>query len=581
MDTTPIRLPLAQSLRGYRMPWLRQDLSAGLAIAAVGLPSAIAYPAIAGLPPETGLYACIAPLVAYAVFGPSRQLIVGPDAATMTVLAGAMGSVLAVAPSADRVAVACTLALGVGGLCLVARLLRLGILASFLSRPILLGFFCGVSLSILVGQINRFTGVRIESDGVLGSLIELIGKRELIQWPSLLLAVAMFGVLQAASALKSPVPGPVVVVVLSVALSALFDFSGRGIAVVGDLPSGLPALGLPAMAGLPITQILTGSAAIFLVSFGAGIITARSFGARGGYHVEPNGELVGFGAANIAAGLSGAFPVTASDSRTAVNATVGGQTQVAALVAAAALVATLLFLQGALRILPIPALGAILAAAAISLIDLSSLRQIWRISPMEFVFALIALAGPIGLGVLSGVVIAVSLTLLYVVQQMMFPHDAMLGREPGRDGFYKLHRSPNARAVPGLALCLVQGNLLFFNADYVSARLRAIVATLADDTEWMVLDASAIVQVDITGAEVFRDIHAELAGRGIKFGVAELHADVRTLLDRAGVIDLIGNGMVFEDLDDALRGFEARPVARSSQSGQGSQLPLHGGNGNG
>ena len=494
-------LSLAPSLRGYRAAWLRSDVSAGLAIAAVGLPSAIAYPAIAGLPPETGLYASIAPLVAYAIFGPSRQLIVGPDAATMTVLAGVLTAVLAATPGeTDRVGVAAVLALVVGALYLLARLLRLGVLATFLSRPILTGFFAGVSLSILIGQIGRMTGVKIEAEGLVAPLVELAHKAGSIHLPTLLLAAAMFVLLQVVRMTRFPVPGPVVVVVVSVLLSALFDFEGHGIAVVGDIPAGLPALTLPRLAGLPIDTILLGAAAIFLVSFGAGIVTARSFGAQAGYAVDPNRELTGFGAANLAAGLFGAFPVTASDSRTAVNLTVGGRSQAAGLVAAATLVATLLYLGPALRVLPIAALGAILAATALSLIDLAALRRIWRVSPMEFVFALIAMWGPISLGVLNGVVIAIGATLAYLLREMMFPHDAMLGLIPGRDGFYKLHRRPDARPVPGLALCLIQGSLLFFNADHVRARLSAIADDLPPDTRWFVLDASAIVQVDSTGA---------------------------------------------------------------------------------
>ncbi|MEQ1953578.1 SulP family inorganic anion transporter [Mesorhizobium sp. CN2-181] len=550
------------------MSWLRHDISAGLAIAAVGLPSAIAYPAIAGLPPETGLYASITPLVAYALFGPSRQLIVGPDAATMTVLAAAMAAVLAAAPEADRVAVAATMALCVGAFCLLARALHLGIIASFLSRPILIGFFAGISLSIMIGQIKRVTGVPIDADGLISPLVELARKANLIHWPSLLLAAAMFALLQASSALRSPIPGPVIVVVISVLLSLLFDFQGHGIDVVGDVPSALPSLHLPALNGLPFDLILSGSAAIFLVSFGAGIVTARSFGARGGYRVDADGELVGFGAANVAAGLFGTFPVTASDSRTAINANVGGRSQMASIVAAAALVATLLFLSDALRILPVPALGAILVSAAISLIDLSALRQIWRISPIEFVFALFALFGPIGLGVLYGVMIAIGATLLYILRQMMFPREAMLGRIPGRDGFYKLHRSPSARAVPGLAITIVQGSLLFFNSDYVEKRLREIAETLAADTKWFVLDASAIAQIDSTGATMLGDFAADLAKRGIAVGLAELHADARALLGRAGVLASIGPEMIFDDLDDAFRAFEARGSGTS-----GSPMP--------
>ncbi|RWN98787.1 SulP family inorganic anion transporter [Mesorhizobium sp.] len=556
-----LRLPVLTSLSGYQPGWVRSDVSAGLAVAAVGLPSAIAYPAIAGLPPETGIYASIAPLVAYAIFGPSRQLIVGPDAATMTVLAAVLVAVTATVPiglEVDRTAIAAILALGVGLFCLAAWVLRLGVLATFLSRPILTGFFIGISLSILIGQIGRFTGVKIEAEGLLAPVLELLRKAGSIHWPSLLLALGMFGLLQIARAMRFPVPGPVLVVVLSVVLSAVFDFEGRDIAVVGDIPTGLPSLSLPAIADLPIQTLALGTAAIFLVSYGAGIITARSFGAIGGYPVDPNRELIGFGAANIGAGLFGAFPVTASDSRTAVNLTVGGRSQVTSIVAAATLIATLLFLGPTLRIIPIPALGAILAATAISLIDLAALRQIWRISRMEFVFALIAMWGPIGLGVLNGVVIAIGATLVYVLRKLMFPRDAMLGRVPGHDGFYKLHRTPEARQVPGLAVCLIQGSLLFFNTDYVASRLRSIAQELPADTRWLLIDASAISQIDSSAAAMLEELCDELRNRGIRLGVAELHAEARDILVRAGVIERIGSDMVFDIPEEAYHAFEAQ-----------------------
>ncbi|MDQ6436367.1 SulP family inorganic anion transporter [Mesorhizobium sp. LHD-90] len=554
-------LPVPAGLSGYQPGGIRHDVSAGLAVAAVGLPSAIAYPAIAGLPPETGIYASIAPLVAYAFFGPSRQLIVGPDAATMTVLAATLVAVTASAPAGlavDRTAIAAILALGVGLCCVAAWVLRLGVLATFLSRPILTGFFIGVSFSILVGQIGRFTGVDIDADGLLRPVLELLRKAGSIHWPSLVLALGMFGVLQVARIMRFPVPGPVLVVVLSAILSAVFDLEGRGIAVVGDIPTGLPSLTLPRIADLPLQTLALGSAAIFLVSYGAGIITARSFGAMAGYPVDPNRELIGFGAANIAAGLFGAFPVTASDSRTAVNLTVGGRSQATSIVAAATLIATLLFLGPALRIIPIPALGAILAATAINLIDLAALRQIWRISRMEFVFALIAMWGPIGLGVLNGVVIAIGATLAYVLRKLMRPRDAMLGRVPGRDGFYKLHRTPEARQAPGLAVCLIQGSLLFFNTDYIATRLRSIADALPADTHWLVIDASAISQIDSSAAEMLGELCDELRGRGIRLGLAELHAEARGMLHRAGVIERIGPAMVFDNLEDASRAFDVQ-----------------------
>jgi SulP family sulfate permease len=563
-EATPDR-PILASFAGYKPAWLRWDVSAGLAIAAVGLPSAIAYPAIAGLPPETGLYASILPLVAYAIFGPSRQLIVGPDAATITVMAAVLAGIPGL-EQAERVQVAAALALAVGGLYLGARLLGLGVLATFLSRPILVGFFAGISLSILVGQIGRITGLAIESEGLIAPLIELAGEVGSIHWPSLVLAAAMFGVLEASRLLRLPIPGPVLVVVVSVVLSVLFDFRGLGIAVVGDIPSSLPALSLPATAGLPFDRLLLGAAAVFLVSFAAGIVTARSFGARGGYPVDADREMVGFGAANLAAGLFGAFPVTASDSRTAINSSVGGRSQVAGIVAAAALLLTVLYLKPALSILPIPALGAILIAAAISLIDVDALRQIWRISRAEFGFAMIALFGPISLGVLNGVIIAIGATFAYLLHKMMYPRDALLGRVPGRDGFYKLHRRPEAKPVPGMTIFLIQGSLLFFNADHVQARLRAVIDGLPAGTRWLVLDASAVTQVDSTAAAMLEEVRAALADRGVALGLAELHADVRELLDRAGLLAAIGPEMIFEDLEDAASAFEAQGAGSSGRS---------------
>jgi high affinity sulfate transporter 1 len=550
--------PLFASFAGYRPGWLRGDVAAGLAIAAVGLPTAIAYPAIAGLPPETGLYASIAPLVAYAVFGPSRQLIVGPDAATVTVVAAVLAAIPGLA-AADRPGVAAMLAHLVGLLYLGGRLLGLGVLSTFLSRPILVGFFAGISLSIIVGQFKRVTGVPIEADGLIAPVIELARKAALIHWPSLALAAAMFAVLQAASVLRSPVPGPVVVVVIAVGLSWLLDLPAHGIATVGDIPSDVPALAFPSTAGAPPDQLLLGALAIFLVSFAAGIVTARSFGQRGGYPVDAGREMLGFGAANIAAGLFAAFPITASDSRTAVNATVGGRSQLAGVVAAAALLLTVLYLQPALSILPIPALGAILIAAALSLIDIPALREIWRISRMEFVFAMIALFAPISLGILNGVLIAIGATFAYLLHKMMYPRDALLGRIEGRDGFYKLHRTPAAQPVPGLAIVLVQGDLLFFNADHVHARLVAIADAAPPGTRWLVLDAGAVTQVDSTAAAMLEQVRADLDARGIRLGLAELHAEVRGLLDRAGLLAAVGPAMIFDDLDDALRAFEATP----------------------
>ncbi|NKJ98057.1 STAS domain-containing protein [Rhizobium leguminosarum bv. viciae] len=568
-------LPILRGLAGFNRDWLRSDIPAGLSIAAVGLPSAIAYPAIAGLPPQTGIYASIVGPIAYAIFGPSRLLVIGPDAATMTVLAAAMAAIIAAEPAAagiDRVAIASTLALGVGFFCIAAKLLKLGVLASFLSRPILVGFFAGVSLSILVGQIGRFTGVKIESEGLIPPLLEILRKSASIHWPSLLFGLLMFALLWAVRAFPVKVPGPVLVVVLSVVLSAIFDFQGRGIAVVGDIPSGLPMLSLPALHQMPLDKIVLGSAAIFLVSFGAGIVAARSFASRTGEEVDANQELIGLGAANIAPGLFGSFPISVSDSRTAINLSTGGVSQASGLVSAATLVAALVFLHSALRILPIPALAAILATAAISLIDVHELKKIWRISRMEFVFALIAMWGAISFGVLNGVIVAVAATLVYLVRKTMFPRDGLLGRIEGRHGFFDLARFPEARPVEGAVVFAIQGNILFYNADYLRMRLTTIAKGLAAGTRCFVLDASAITHIDSTGATALAAVAEILAKRDIIFAIADLSEESRDILERAGVIKAIGAHNLFNGREEALTALTSNNSQASDAGSASTEL---------
>ena len=545
-------LPIAAGVLPYRWEWLRFDITAGLAIAAVAIPSAVAYPAIAGLPVEVGFYASILSLVGYALLGPSRKLIVGPDAATMTILAATLAT-LPIDNPADRVTAASGLAVMVGAFCILASVLKLGVVTSFLSRPILIGFISGISISILVGQIGRLTGVRIESEGLVTPLLEIIRKAPQIHWLTVWFGGAMFGLLVVLARLRSPIPGPLVVVVVAVLASAIFDFEGRGMKVIGSLPGGLPTLALPDIRHLPITDLVLGGAAIWLVSVSSGLVGARSFGAKDGFKVDADRELTGLGAANICSGLFSGFPVTISDSRTAINLAAGGRSQLSGLISAAALAILLIYLNDALRVLPHAALGAILAFAALSLIDLEGLRETWRISRLEFGFALITMWGAISLGVLSGVIIAIAGTLLYVLLKEMRPRDALLGRVPGRPGFYKLHRMENAVPPPDMVLFMIQGSILFFNADYVRSRLENVAREAAPGTSWFVLDASAVAQIDTTAAVMLTRWRTDLAGMGLKFAIAELHKEPREILERAGFFEGPHATSAFEDLEDAVR----------------------------
>ncbi|WP_426230647.1 SulP family inorganic anion transporter [Pararhizobium sp. DWP3-4] len=551
-------LPLIASLREYRAAWLRHDLLSGLAIAAVGLPSAIAYPALAGLPPEVGIYASIMAVLGYALLGSSRQLVVGPDAATVTVLAAVLVS-FGLSTVGENVAASAAVAAIVGLLCFLASFLRLGFIANLLSRPILVGFMTGISLSILVGQIGRLTGVRIESDGLFPPLFEIIAKSDLIHWPTLVLGLGLFVLLRVLGAVAPSIPSPLLVVALATVLSSAFDFAALGISVVGIVPSHLPRPSIPAPQGVAIGDLVLGAGAVLIVSFGSGILTARSFGTKNKYPVDANHELLGFGAANLASGLFGGFPVTASDSRTAINDMMGGRTQLAALFSAAALALTVLFLTDALSVLPTAALGAVLASAAIGLIDLAALRELWRVSRTEFFFALISIGGVLALGVLKGVIVAVVATLLYLVMQGMTPRDALLGRIPGRDGFYKLHRHSQAKPVPGLTIYLVQGSLLFLNSDYVKRRIEEIFAKLEPYTIGFIFDAGACPHIDSTAAVMLDDIREMARGKGIKIAFVDLHSAPLKILERSGVVARTGSEWIFDDLEDAVTALTETP----------------------
>jgi high affinity sulfate transporter 1 len=552
--------PICAQLASYRSGWLQRDVTAGLAIAAVALPIGVAYPAIAGLPPEVGLYASILSLLGYAIFGSSRQLIVGPDAATLTILGASLSQVAAAGAEQQRIIAAAAFAVAVGIVCLLAGVLRLGFLANFLSRPILTGYLCGISLTLLVGQIGRLTTVTLQSKGLLRPLIELSGKLAQIHAPTLLLGMGIFLLLRLLRWWSPRLPGPLIAVVLGILLSYVFNLEPAGISLVGKVPAILPSLSLPMPQGVDLGDLVQDAFGIFIVSFGSGIITARSFGARNRYRVDPNRELFGFGAANIASGLFGGFPVTGADSRTAINDAVGGRTQVAGLVAAAALICVLVALTDVMKYLPVAVLGAVIASAALDLFDATGLRRLWQTSHVEFLFALIAMLGVIGFGVLGGVLIAIVATAAYLLARVSHPRDALLGRIPGQDIFYKLHREPRAKAVPGLAVYLVEGSLVFFNVDYVKDRIGWIVDRLPPSTRWFILDAGAVTTIDSTAAAMLGEINEEFSRRDLRLGLATLHAQPRELLSRSGLLTSIGPGMLFARVEDAALAFERTSV---------------------
>lgn len=547
--------PILTQLEVYRSSWFMRDVVAGLAIAAVALPIGVAYPAIAGLPPVVGLYASILPLVGYALFGSSRQLIVGPDAATLAILAASLSQASSEGSEQQRAAVSAAFAVAVGIACLLSGALRFGFIASFLSRPILTGYISGISLTLLVGQIGRLTTVHLQSKGVVRPLVELSGKLPQVHVPTLILGAGILLLLRLLRWWSPSLPGPLIAMIAGTLLSYVIGLERFGISLVGDIPAALPSLSLRMPEGIDIGDLVQDGFGIFIVSFVSGIATARSFGAKNKYRVNANRELIGFGAANIASGLFGGFPVTGADSRTAINDAVGGRTQIAGVVAALALVIVLVALTDVMKFLPVAALGAVIASAAFDLFQTRAFRHLWQTSHTEFLFALIAMLSVIGLGVLRGLLIAIVATVVYLLARVSRPSDALLGCIPGQDGFYKLHREPRAKTVPGLAVYLVQSSLVFFNIDYVRDRIRWIVGRLPQSTRWFILDAQAITTIDTTAAAVLGEIAEELAQRNIRFGVANLHAQPLGLLTRSGLIASIGSEMLFSRVEDAAFAF--------------------------
>lgn len=433
-------IPGLNNFRGITRESARRDITAGLSVAAVALPVGLAYAAMMGVPPVAGLWAAIAGMLGYALFGSSRTLIVGPDTATCTLIAATLTGMALTTPE-ERLVAATGIALTVGVGCLIARALRLGVLANLLSRPVLIGYMAGVAITLALSQLSGLTGVGLRNSGLVHPFLELSRRLPEIQIPTLILGLTSCALLVAVKRWRPNWPGPILLVVLACVLSWLFNFPGLGIAVVGEVPAGLPALSLPVrLEG--VDGILLGAAGVLVVSFSSGIVTARSFAARTGEHVDPNRELVGFGAANMAAGLFQGFVVTGADSRTAVGLVAGGSSPLVSVTAAVALAVVVSLLSGPLFWLPQAVLSAILLLAAISLFDGHAFMRLARISRIELAFGILAAVGVVGFGVLQGVAVSVGATLLYAMYVSGNPRDALLGRLPGETVLGKLHLNP-------------------------------------------------------------------------------------------------------------------------------------------
>jgi len=540
-------------LMGYRWQWLRADVGAGLSVAAVALPTAIAYAELAGFPPVVGLYASILPLVAYAVFGTSRQLIVNPDAATCAMVAAI------VAPLAGQeadlyVTLAVALAVLSGVACIAAGVFRLGFLAEFLGKPVLVGFLNGIAISIFLGQIGKLFGFPIESGRVIPRLIEFASRLPETHLPTLAVGAATFLVLRMVRRFFPKLPAPLFALLVAVALVEGLRLDRSGVMIIGAVPAGLPSLRWTPVPPEYIGPLLEGAVGLALVSFTSGMVTARSFAARNGYDIDVDREFIALGACNVAAGLSQGFAVTGADSRTAVSDFMGGKSQVTGLIAAVAMALVLLFVTGPLRYLPVCGLGAVLISAALGLFDWRAMVRLYRIHEGEFAVCMTAMLGVVTLGALEGILVSVALAMLVLLIRSSRPADAVLGRVEGVPGFHNIARHEGTTTIPGLVLYRFNASVIFYNAAYFKRRVLAVVAE-SPGTSWLVLDASPIVQLDSTGADTIAALADELAARGIRLVIADVHAQAQRMLERSGALERLGAGAVFPTLRTAMESY--------------------------
>ncbi|WP_216900613.1 sulfate permease [Synechococcus sp. CCY 9618] len=551
-------MPGLERLLGYRRDWLRPDLLAGLTVAAYLVPQCMAYAEVAGLAPITGLWAILPPLLLYALLGSSPQLSVGPESTTAVMTAAAIGPLAAGDPVAYA-GLSSLLALLVGLVCCAGAWSRLGFLADLLSRPILVGYLGGVALIMIGGQLGRICGLSLEASSIPGQLREVAGRLGEIHGPTLLLALGVLAFLLLVQRRFPRAPGPLLAVLLAMAVVAAAHLEQRGVAVIGAIPAGLPHPTLPQAPAPPqLRYLLTAAVGIALVGYSDNVLTARAFAARGGYRIDANRELLALGALNLGTGLLQGFPVSSSGSRTAIGDSLGSRSQLFSLTAFVVVLAVLLWLRPLLALFPTAALGAIVIYAALRLIDIPEFLRLHRFRPSEFRLALITLAGVLLTDLLTGVGVAVGLSVIDLFARLVRPHDAVMGRVPQLAGLHDVNDWEGARTIPGLVLFRFDAPLCFANAEHFRQRVLETVAAEPQPVAWFVLNAEAIVEIDITAADVLEELHRELTARGITFGMVRVKQDLYAQLERAGLVERIGERLFFPTLPTAIAAFQGR-----------------------
>jgi high affinity sulfate transporter 1 len=545
------RLPGLALLRRYQRSWLRYDVLAGVTVAAYLIPQVMAYAELAGLPSVVGLWAVVGPLLVYAAFGSSRQLSVGPESTTALMTAAAVGSIVVGDPE-RYAALAAALSLVVGAWCVLGWVGRLGFLADLLSRPVLVGYMAGIAAIMVGSQLGKLTGIDVDADSFASEIAYVIRHLDEIHVPTLVLAAAVLVLLLVGSHLLPRSPMPLVGMLLSAAAVAVLDLEARGIAVVGEIPAGLPTPSLPPVSAGDVGSLLLPAVGVAIVAYSDNVLTARTFAVRNGYAIDSNQEFLALGAANLASGVMQGFPVSSSGSRTVIGDSLGSRSQLYSLVALATVLLTMVFLRPVLAAFPIAALGAIVVYAATRLVDVAEFRRIARFRRSELFLALTTILAVLALGVLYGVLVAIGLSILDLLRRVARPHDGILGFAPGVAGMHDIDDYPDARAVQGLVVYRYDSPLFFANVEDFKRRALASLDQADTPTEWFLLNAEANVQVDITAIDALEELRQELDRRGIVFAMARVKQDLQDDLRPSGFVDRVGEDRVFMTLPTAV-----------------------------
>lgn len=530
---------------------------AGVTVAAYLVPQVMAYAVVAGLPPVVGLWAILVPLAVYAVLGSSRQLSVGPESTTALLTAVTIAPLAAGDPQ-RYAALAAALAIVVGLLFLLAWAMRLGFIADLLSRPILVGYLTGVALIMILSQLGTVTGVEVDGATPLEEATSLVqGGWEAVSLPTVVLAGAVLAFLLLAQRVAPRLPAPLIAVLLATLAVAALGLQERGIAVVGEMASGLPSPAWPAASAEDLRALLLPALGVVLVGYSDSITTARAFAHRRHERVDANTELLALGVSNAGAGLLQGFPVSSSASRTALGDASGSRTQVHSLVAGLCVVVVLVFLGPLLASFPDAALGALVIYAALRLVDVAELRRFAAFRRTELGIALATTLGVLLLDILAGLLLAIVLSAALMLARVARPHSAVLGRVPGLAGMHDVGDFPAARTVPGLVVFRYDSPLFFANADDFRRRALAAVDEETEPVAWFLLNAEANVDVDITALDALEDVRRELGERGIVLALARVKQELLADLRAHGLAQRLGEDHIYPTLPTALEAYEA------------------------